>query len=384
MRIVIAPDSFKESVSAVGAAAAIARGVRAALPGAECVEVPMADGGEGFTDAIAAALGAQIVQIPAHDALQRPVTGAIAAAEGVAALEVASAAGLDRIAPAQRRIMDASSRGVGELLLAAADHAGPGGRVVVGLGGSATNDGGAGMLAACGVRFLDEDGAELDPAPSQLDRLAAVDVTGVDERLRGVRIEAACDVDNPLLGPHGASAVFGPQKGADARTVERLDALLSRLPELVGDSAPELRAREIAAQPGAGAAGGLGWALMAVLGARMVPGVELVADLVGLAEQVRGTDLVITGEGSVDAQTLQGKTPAGVAAIAQSAGVPCIVLAGRVAPDAEVLLEHGIAALVPILPGVVELPQALREGEANLERAAATALRLVLLGRAAG
>lgn len=380
MKVVIAPDSFKESMSAPEAAHAIARGVRAVVPDAECVAVPMSDGGEGFTESIAAALDARILDVPVQDALGRPIVGRIAAADGLAAFEVASAVGLDLIAPEERRIMRASSRGVGQLLLAAADQAGPGGRVVVGLGGSATNDGGAGMLTACGARFLDADGTAFDPVPENLDRLDSIDLTGLDPRLGRVQIDAACDVANPLFGADGASAVFGPQKGASAAQVRDLDQLLDRL----AARAVAAGADDAAEQPGAGAAGGLGWALMAVLRAHMVPGIELVTRTVGLAEQVADADLVLTGEGSVDAQTLQGKTPAGVAQVAAAAGVPCLVFAGRVAADADVLLEHGVSALVPILPAVCDLPAALRDGAANLERAAATAMRVMRVGAARG
>lgn len=391
MRIVLAPDSFKESMTAPEAAAAMARGVRAVLPGAECVEVPMSDGGEGFTQAIAAGLGAAIVEVPVHDALGRPVTGRIAVAgdaadatADVAALEVASAVGLDLIDPADRDVLLASTSGVGELIAAALDRLRPGGRLVIGLGGSATTDGGAGMLASLGARLLDADGAEIEPSPASLERLARLDTTGLDPRLAAIDIEVACDVTNPLLGPRGASAVFGPQKGAYPEDVERLDAALAHLVDVAAAAGVD---PGIAEAPGAGAAGGLGWALLALTGARLVPGLDLVAETVGLADRIAGADLVLTGEGGVDAQTADGKTPAGVARVARDHGVPCAVLAGRVADDAAALLDDGtlgIAALVPIVPGAVDLPTALAEGAANLERATAMLMRLVVLGEELG
>lgn len=375
MRVICAPDSFKESLTAAQAAAAMARGVRRASPDAVVVELPMADGGEGFVDALASALSADVREIALTDALGRPARGSYALAGDVAIVEVAQAVGLGAIEPGERDILSSSSAGVGTLIAAALDAGAR--RLVVGLGGSATNDGGAGMLSALGVRFLDAAGDAVAPTPSGLSRLASVDAAGLDRRLAGVRVEAACDVTAPLCGPGGASAVFGPQKGATPEQVPVLDALLGRLADVAGKGAEALL-------PGAGAAGGLGWALLAFCGATTRPGIELVAELTGLDAHVRDADLVLTGEGSVDAQTLQGKTPAGVARVAAAHGVPVVVLAGRVADDADVLLDAGVTALVPITRGVVDLPTALREGAANLERATATALRLFLAGRAAG
>ncbi len=386
MKVVIAPDSFKESVGAATAAATIARGVRAVFPQAQCCEVPMSDGGEGFTDAIADGLNAQIMQVPVHDPLGRPVTGRIAVAPGIAALEVAAANGLDLVHPEDRDLLGSHTRGVGELLLAAAKAIGPGGRVVVGLGGTATSDGGAGMLAACGARLLDHEGREVEPTPQGLEYLASVDLSGLSPLLAEVQIEAACDVTAPLLGPEGAAAVFGPQKGARPEDVPRIDAALERLAKCctgqTGLGGATVPARQDDA--GAGAAGGLGWALTAVLGAEARPGVELVAQTIGLADTIADADLVITGEGSVDAQTLTGKTIGGIAALASQAQVPCVVLAGRVAPDADVLLEHGVSALLSIVPGPVSLTEALASGEENLERTAATAMRLLQLGAERG
>ncbi|UYG17594.1 glycerate kinase [Brachybacterium huguangmaarense] len=385
MRIVLAPDSFKESMTAPQAAAAMTRGVQAVQPDAQCVELPLSDGGEGFTDAVAAALGARVIEVTVHNALGRPVTGRLALGDEVAVLEVASAVGLDRIARAERDVLRADSRGAGELLRAALDHVRPGGRIVVGLGGSATNDGGAGLLVALGARLLDADGAELAPSPGALAALERVDLSGLDPRLGQVSIRAACDVTHVLLGPHGASAVFGPQKGADPAQVKQADAALARLVRTVDAAVPrpggESPARW-ADEPGAGAAGGLGWALLALCGARLERGLELVARTVGLDEAIEGADLVLTGEGRVDAQSLSGKVPGGVAAHAARAGVPCLVLAGSVAPDADALLGSGVSALLPIVPGVVDLERALADGPANLERAVANALRLIDVGAA--
>ena len=364
MRIVCAPDSFKHSLTAAEAAAAMARGVRAVWPDAEAVEVPLSDGGEGFTDAIADALGARVVDIPVQDARGRPATGRLALAGDVAAFEMASASGLEAIADDDRDILASDTRGVGQLVRAALDAGAT--TLVIGLGGSATNDGGAGMLAELGVRFLDAGGRVLATTPAGLADLACVDATGLDPRLVDARGRVACDVDNPLLGDRGASAVFGPQKGATTpELVTRLDATLARLAELSGHAA-------VADAPGAGAAGGLGFALLAFAGAELVPGIELVCDTVGFHDTVAGADLVLSGEGSIDAQTLSGKTPAGVADVAGAQGVPVVLFGGRVAPDADALRADGrVAAIVGITPDGQSLPQALANAAANLERAVA-------------
>ncbi|MFT3875374.1 MAG: glycerate kinase [Propioniciclava sp.] len=302
MRVVCAPDSFKHSLSAAQAAAAMARGVREAHPDAEAVEVPLSDGGEGFTDAIADALGARIVEVGVLDALGRPATGRLALAGDLAAFEVATAVGLEMIADDERAIMAADTRGVGQLILAALDAGAR--RFVIGLGGSATNDGGAGMLSVLGVRFLDAAGEPVATTPSGLEGVVRVDASGLDARLAGAQVRVACDVDNPLLGVRGASAIFGPQKGATPDLVPHLDGILARLVEVTGTGA-------VAETPGAGAAGGLGWAMLAYLGAQLVPGIRLVCDTVGLAATVAGADLVLSGEGSIDSQTLFGQDARG-------------------------------------------------------------------------
>ena len=388
MRVVIAPDSFKESMSARDAAEAIARGVRTAAPGAACTLIPVSDGGEGFTASLSSALEATRHPITVADALGRPVSAELALALEVelptAALEMASAAGLMHLTPDERDPWRANTRGVGELIAYALDRIGEGGRLIIGIGGSATNDGGVGMLGALGVRFFDSDGCPLHPAPSYLaGKLARIDVSGLDPRLSQISIEVACDVTNPLLGQSGASAIFGPQKGADRTTVAKLEAFLGELVEAAEASDPSLRARAHVNEPGAGAAGGLGWALRTFLGARFEPGFDLVARTVGLEQVIENADLVFTGEGAIDAQTLHGKAPAGVAALARRHGVPCVAFAGRVGEGAEVLYAHGVSALVPIVQGVTTLEEALNDGPRNLERAAATSMRLMELGKGA-
>lgn len=381
MKFVLAPDSFKESMSATAAVAAMERGVRAACAGGhepEVVGVPMADGGEGFTEAIAEALGAAIRTVTVPDALGRDVEAAFAydPDERIAVMECAQAVGLEAVAPGERDILASSTVGVGRLVGAALDAGAE--RIVMGLGGSATNDAGAGMLVALGVRLLDADGHDVEPVPARFGDIARIDTEGLDPRLAGVSLEVASDVTNPLLGERGASAVFGPQKGASPEQVRQLDEALAHFAEVAGhadDGGP-------ADAPGAGAAGGLGYALTAFCGATLRPGIEIVVELTGLEEAVAGAALVITGEGSIDAQTLSGKTPAGVAAVASKAGVPCLALAGRVGEGAEELYGHGMTAILPIVPGAFDLREALAGGADNLAKATEAAVRLFLAGRA--
>lgn len=384
--VVLAPDSFKESVDAVGACRAMERGVTRAWPDAHCVSRPMADGGEGTVDAVVRAGAAQAVEVVVHDALMRPRRARIAwdADTGTAVVETAQGPGLEHVGARERDIWGATSVGVGEMVLGALDLGAT--RVVIGLGGSATNDGGAGMLAALGVRFRREgadEGATGDGGapgvpvgPRGLIDLGDVDVSGLDPRLADVEVVAATDVTNPLLGPRGATEVFGPQKGASPEDVVLLEDVLGHLADLGARACGHDRREE----SGAGAAGGLGWACLQFLDAVVRPGVEVVADLVGLGDAVHGADLVVTGEGSVDAQTLEGKTPLGVARLAQDANVPVVVLAGRVGSGAERLLGHGVAAVVPVVREVGTLEEVLAAGEENLEAAAETVCRLIGIG----
>lgn len=363
-RYVLAPDSFKESLTATEATEAMAAGVRDADPTAETVACPMTDGGEGFALTLASSLGAEPISVPSHDALGRPIEGLIHRVDDTVVLDVATACGLELVEPALRDVLNCDSYGVGELVLAALDAGAR--RLVIGLGGSATNDGGAGMLAALGVRFLDARGRPVATTPTGLAHLASLDVGGLDPRLADVEVQAACDVDSPLLGPRGASAVFGPQKGATAQQVMLLDTLLTRLSALSGT-----RGVALASEPGAGAAGGLGWAILTFLGGRMRPGVDLVIEATGLREALTGATAVLTGEGAADAQTLTGKTAAGVAAAARERGVPVVVFAGRIADDARALLDQGVAGLVTITPEGTPLDRALAEGGRNLRAAVA-------------
>ncbi|MEC5182918.1 glycerate kinase [Cryobacterium sp. MP_3.1] len=375
MKFVLAPDSFKESMTAPEAVAAMRRGVLSVFPDADCVAAPMADGGEGTTEAATDALNGVLLSAPVHDALGRPVQAryGFVGSTHLAIIEIAAAAGIDLVAVADRDPKITSSYGVGELIRHALDRGAT--RFIVGLGGSVTNDGGAGMLEALGARLLDEAGADLPRGGAALARLHRIDLSAVDPRLAGSTFQIASDVTNPLLGAAGASAVFGPQKGADPATVHQLDAALG----VYATAIAALTGTDVSAQPGAGAAGGLGAAFLAFFPAELRRGVDVVMDAVRLADRIAGADFVFTGEGSLDAQTLSGKTPLGVAEAAGVHGVPVVAFAGRIGPGAEVLYDHGFAALVPIVPGVSDLPSALADGAANLERAVATVCRLLTL-----
>ena len=378
MKIVIAPDSFKESLSAPEVAQAIARGWLAVHPDAEIALCPMADGGEGTVDAVLAAAGGERRELSVMGPLASPVNAHWGwLGDGTAVIEMAAASGLHWVPSAQRDARVTSSYGTGELITAALDAGAT--RIILGLGGSATNDGGSGLLRALGVRFLDAGGNELRPGGAALASLQRVDLSGLDERLQGVQVEVAADVDNPLCGPKGASAVFGPQKGASPEQVEELDAALARLAEVVGEALGE----DFSTFPGVGAAGGLGFAAKAFLGARFRPGIELVAELSGLADAVRGADLVITGEGRLDAQSLHGKTPVGVARVAKNQGVPVIALAGSLGKGYQAVRDAGIEACFSLAPGPITLEHACANAGPELEARAADLARFWRLARGA-
>lgn len=378
MKVVIAPDSFKESLCAAQVAAAIARGWAQVYPDAELVLRPMADGGEGTVDVVLAALGGERRSTPVCGPLGAPVEahwGLLP--DGRAVIEAAAACGLHLLEPAERDVCRASSRGLGELLMAAIDAGVT--RIVVGLGGSACNDGGAGMLQALGVRLLDARGDELEPGGAALIGLDRIDLRYLDKRLQQVQVQVAVDVNNPLCGPGGASAVFGPQKGASADQVRLLDAALAHF----ADCAAQTLGQDSRDQPGAGAAGGLGFALKAFLAAAFCPGVELVARVTGLADALQGADLLITGEGRLDSQSLHGKTPIGVARIARQAGVPVVALAGSLGLDYQTLYAAGIDAAFSLAPGPVTLSQALSHTAAELEARTCDLARLWSVARCA-
>lgn len=323
MRIVVAPQEFKGTLTASAAAIAMAEGARRAAPEAEILAVPLSDGGPGLVDVVLTSRPGQRIFTKVRGPLGRPVAAAWALLDdGTAVIEMAAAAGLALLREDERDPRVTTTYGVGELILAALDAGSR--RLIVGVGGSATNDGGAGMAQALGVRLLDADGQELPPGGGGLSRLDRIDVSGIDPRVREAKVVAATDVGNPLCGPEGASIVYGPQKGASPDAAQELDAALRRYGEVLER---DLGVRVID-EPGAGAAGGLGAALMAFLGAEVRSGFEIVAEMVGLREKLRGADLLLTGEGRLDGQTAYGKTVARAAAMAREEGAACVVIAG--------------------------------------------------------
>lgn len=362
MKIVIAPDSYKESLTALEVATEIEAGFREIFPDAEYIKLPMADGGEGTVAAMVAATAGRLVAVEATGPLGEPVKACYGlTGDGkTAIIEMAAASGLTLVAANHRNPLKTTTFGTGELIEAALDadisH------LIIGIGGSATNDGGAGMLQALGVRLLDHAGREIGFGGGALANLDHIDVSGMDARLKACRIEAACDVDIPLTGPQGASAVFGPQKGATPKMVAQLDANLSRYANIIN--------RDLGVQvesiPGAGAAGGMGAALLAFFGAQLRPGIEIVVEAVGLEAAVQDADLVITGEGRIDRQTIHGKTPIGVARMAKRFGKPVIGIAGCLSTDIAVVHEHGIDAVFSVLSQVCTVEEALKDAAANV------------------
>lgn len=375
MKIVIAPDSFKESLTAADVARHIEAGFREIFADADYRRMPIADGGEGTVDALIDAMGGERCRAVVSDPLGRPVEAVYGIAKnGTAIIEMAAASGLHLVAPAQRNPLVTSSRGTGELILAALDAGVR--RFIVAIGGSATNDGGAGMLQALGVQFLDKEGRALAPGGEALARLARLDVSTLDARIRESQLEVACDVDNPLIGPEGASAIFGPQKGATPAMIVQLDAALAHYADVMKHDI----GADVVALPGSGAAGGMGAALLGVLGARLRPGIEIVIDAIKLADVIRDADLVITGEGCIDVQTAHGKAPVGVAHIASTFGVPVVALGGAVKPGGEAVYEHGIAAVFPSVQRAYTLDDAMKEAATSLRTTARNVAALLSIG----
>ncbi|ELY4758672.1 glycerate kinase [Cronobacter sakazakii] len=361
-KIVIAPDSFKESLSAMDVAKAIEAGFREIYPQANYVCVPMADGGEGTVEAMVAATGGQIITTPVTAPLGNNVDGffGLLGDGETAVVEMAAASGLHLVPTAQRDPRITTSYGTGELILAALERGVK--AIIIGIGGSATNDGGAGMMQALGARFLDGEGRELAPGGAALARLERLDLSALDPRLAQVSVTAACDVDNPLCGEKGASAVFGPQKGATPAMVTELDAALRRF----GEQLEAATGKAIISAPGAGAAGGMGAALLGMLNAELRPGIETVIESLGLAQAVRDADLVITGEGRLDSQSIHGKTPVGVARVAKQFQRPVVAIAGSLTPDYQIVHEHGIDAAFSVIDRIVTLQEALDDAARNL------------------
>jgi glycerate kinase len=371
MKVVVAPNEFKGSLTAVQAAAAIARGVRQVFPDAEVVEVPVADGGEGTVEALVTAHHGEYRSAQVEGPLGDTVLASFGLIDSgrTAVVEMASASGLTLIPTSRRDPRKTSTYGFGQLLEAARTTGAAG--VIAGIGGSATNDGGAGMAQALGYRLLDPAGRDLPRGGAALAGLEQIDRSGVDPGWDSVKVKVASDVTNPLTGPLGASAVYGPQKGADEAAVRELDAGLARLAGVIERDLGK-RVRDL---PGAGAAGGTGAGLIAFLDATLVPGAPLIVDASGFDEKLRGADLVITGEGRADAQTGYGKAPGEVAKRARGSNIPVLLLAGSKGPGWETLNELGVSAIVTLAHEGVDLQQLMREAGDALTRATARACR---------
>lgn len=376
-KIMIAPNAFKGSLTAWEAACCIERGLKTVWPNAHYLKIPLADGGDGTVLAVVAATHGKLMHATVHDPLGRPIKAAwgLTGNGATAVIEMATASGLALLTPRERNPMVTSTVGTGELIRAALRRGVR--KILIGIGGSATNDGGMGMARALGVRFLDRRGHDLPEGGGALPQLARIDMQGLDRRLRAgnVELELACDVTNPLTGPHGASCVYGPQKGATPRMVAQLDAGLGHLAAIIQRDL----GKTVEHVPGAGAAGGLGAGLLAFLGARPRSGVDILLEVTDLPRQLRGCDLVITGEGRLDVQTISGKAPGGVAKAAKSLEIPVLAICGSVAPDAPAVLKLGIDAYFSALEQIIDESELRALGPGMLERCAAQVGRLLTL-----
>lgn len=372
MKILIAPDSFKESLTALEVAEAIETGFKKIFPHADYIKVPMADGGEGTVQSLADALQGKLIEVEVIAPLGNKTTAffALSGDGQTAVIEMAAASGLHLVPPEQRNPLKTTSFGTGELIKAALDYGVK--NVILGIGGSATNDGGVGMLQALGAQLLDQNGDQIGFGGKNLAHLHHVDLSRLDPRLRQTHFQVACDVDNPLCGEKGASVVFGAQKGATPDMIRQLDQALHHFSQIV-ERDLGISIRE---QPGAGAAGGMGGGLLLLPNSRLKAGVQIVVEAVRLAEQAKEADLVITGEGRMDSQSAHGKTPIGVAKTAKRFGKPVIAIVGSLREDYEVVYEQGIDAVFPIIRQISNLEETLRRGRENLISTAQNVARL--------
>lgn len=379
MKIVIAPDSFKENLTSLQVATCIEKGIKKVLPNARCIKVPMADGGEGTVQSLVDATGGKIIKARVTGPMGKKITASygMLGDKSTAVIEMAEASGLPLVPKKKRNPLKATTYGTGQLIMHALER---GARtIIIGLGGSATVDGGAGMAQAIGVRFLDKSGKKITghAGGGMLARIHGIDTGAVDPGIRKTRFIIASDVTNPLCGRNGAAHVFGPQKGATPAMVKTLDSNLAHFARVIKKS---LR-KNILNVKGAGAAGGLGAGLVAFTGAKMKRGVDLVVEITGLDRHLENADLVITGEGRVDFQTAFGKTPAGVAKAARKHKVPCIAIGGSLADDARGVFAHGIAGLESAAARDMSLDEAIKNSRQHLEYAGERVMRLLLIGK---
>lgn len=372
MKIVLAPDSYKGSLTSKEACEAMETGIRRVMPDAEILKVPMADGGEGTAQSLVDAMGGEFITCEVTNPLGRKTQARYGMLmNGTAVIEMAEASGLNRIIRVERNPLFTTTYGTGELIKNALDRGCR--KFLLGIGGSATNDGGAGMAQALGYRLLDHTGMELHFGGGSLNNLVWIDSSKADPRIRESIFTVACDVDNPLCGSNGASVVFGPQKGADPEMVELLDYNLEHFAAIIKRDLGV----DIKHVPGSGAAGGLGGGVLAFLKGRLQPGVQIVIDTVCLEEKLIDADLILTGEGCCESQTLRGKTPYGVALTGKKAGVPVIVIAGSVGPGAKKLYNYGVISIMSLLDKPLSLEEAMAEAGPLLADAAERVLRII-------
>ncbi|WP_256383611.1 glycerate kinase [Photobacterium toruni] len=377
MKIIIAPDSYKESLTAMEVATAIESGFRQVMPNAEYIKLPMADGGEGTVQSLVDASNGTIIEHSVTGPLATQVNAffGIMGDGKTAVIEMAAASGLHLVSPELRNPLLTTSYGTGELILAALDQSVE--HIIVGIGGSATNDGGIGMAQALGVQLLDSNGQPLGFGGQALAQLATIDISHIDPRLATIKLEVACDVDNPLCGEKGASHVFGPQKGATPTMIAELDQYLAHYAAIIKRDL----GTDIKNTAGAGAAGGMGAALLGLFNAQLRSGIEIVIDAVNLGDIVKDADLVITGEGRIDSQTIHGKTPIGVARTAKKYHKPVIGIAGCLSQDCGVVYDHGIDAVFSVVPAAMSLEQAFSNAAVNVELTARNVAAMYCLGR---
>lgn len=371
--IVLAPDSFKESMTAKEVCVAMERGIKKVNSNIQCIHVPMADGGEGTMQSLVDATGGEVYSLEVVGPLGNKVKaeyGILGNGE-IGVLEMASASGIHLVSLEERNPLITTTYGTGELIKACLDRGVK--KLLIGIGGSATNDGGVGVIQALGGRFLDKEGNELGFGGGELEKLDRIDLTNFDRRLKDVVIEVACDVSNPLCGENGASYIFGPQKGASVEMIKILDNNLKHYAKVI----KEQFGKDVLEIAGAGAAGGLGAGLMVFLNGNLKKGIEIVIEYSGLEKKVKNCDMVWTGEGSIDFQTQYGKTPLGVATVAKKYNKPVVALAGRVGDDIDILYEKGIDSIFGIMRGVTTIDEALKNGKENIERTSENIARLM-------
>ncbi|MDF7786222.1 glycerate kinase [Pantoea stewartii] len=376
MKIVIAPDSYKESLSALDVASAIEAGFREIFPDAHYVKIPVADGGEGTVEAMVAATQGKKIRLQVTGPLGEPVEAfyGVSGNDETAYIEMAAASGLELVPAARRDPLITTSFGTGELIKNALDKGVK--HIIIGIGGSATNDGGAGMMQALGARLLDKQGEEIGPGGGALPHLARIDISRLDSRIRACRFEVACDVTNTLTGDDGASAVFGPQKGATPERVALLDKALTHYAAMIQRDL----GMDVMQVSGGGAAGGMGAALYAFCQAALRPGIEIVTEALGLAAQLQDAQLVITGEGRIDSQSINGKVPIGVAKVAKRFGLPVIGIAGSLTDDVGVVHQHGIDAVFSVLYRICSLDEALDGARNNVRLTARNVAATLKIG----